>query len=90
MKQLNPCRLIRPNSKNLKAANETARILMEAYDKAGVDPQHTLLALNILYHNVELCLPSPIIKTREGIAKKEEIDNLLNCYKKPICLESEE
>ena len=89
MKPLKPSRLIRPNTKNLKVANETARILMEAYDKAEVDPQHTLLALNILYHNVELCLPSPIIKTKEGIAKKEEIDNLLWRYKNPICIEPE-
>ena len=89
MKPLKPSRLIRLNSKDLKVANETEQILMEAYDKAEVDPQHTLLALNILYHNVELCLPSPIIKTKEGIATKKEIERLLNCYKKPISLEPE-
>ena len=73
MKPLKPSRLFRPNTKNLKVANETARILMEAYDKAEVDPQYTLLALNILYHNVELCLPSPITKTKEGVATKKKL-----------------
>lgn len=58
-------RKLRARAMALNAANRSARMLMEAYDSAGIQPSYKVLALTDLYRNEGLKLPTPPLEVDE-------------------------
>lgn len=59
-------RKLRARAMALNAANRSARMLMEAYDSAGIQPSYKVLALTDLYRNEGLKLPTPPLEVDEA------------------------
>lgn len=58
-------RKLRARAMALNAANRSARMLLDAYDSAGIQPSYKVLALTDLYRNEGLKLPTPPLEVDE-------------------------
>ena len=58
-------RKLRARAMALNAANRSARMLIDAYDSAGIQPSYKVLALTDLYRNEGLKLPTPPLEVDE-------------------------
>ena len=58
-------RKLRARAMALNAANRSARMLIDAYDSAGIQPSYKVLALTDLYRNEGLKLPMPPLEVDE-------------------------
>lgn len=59
-------RKLRARAMALNAANRSARMLIDAYDSAGIQPSYKVLALTDLYRNEGLKLPTPPLEVDEA------------------------